>query len=74
MDVIAMYPSIPSSRAPAWVRKLCLKAGLAPQLVDWLVSPQVRAVTCTVAVLARCFHRLSRAFRLRRGLELILER
>jgi hypothetical protein len=37
MDVIAMYPSIPSSRAPAWVRRRCLQAGMDPGLVDWLV-------------------------------------
>ena len=36
LDVQNMYPSIPSSRAPAWVKEQCLRWGMDPSLADWL--------------------------------------
>ena len=36
LDVIAMYPSIPTSRAPGWVKERCLRWGMNVELADWL--------------------------------------
>jgi len=38
LDAIDMYPSIPTERAPAWVREQCLKFGYSAELVDWLIK------------------------------------
>jgi hypothetical protein len=36
LDIVAMYPSIPTSRAPAVLRQRLLRAGMAPDLAGWL--------------------------------------
>jgi hypothetical protein len=36
LDIVAMYPSIPTSRAPAVLRQRLLRAGMAADLADWL--------------------------------------
>ena len=37
LDAIAMYPSIPTTRAPEWVKLRCLRYGMDPELVDWII-------------------------------------
>ena len=37
MDVVAMYPSIPTARGPEVLQRALDKAGIRPELVDWLV-------------------------------------
>ena len=44
VDVVALYPSVPTQRAPEVLRQRLLKAGLGQELVDWLVR-------CTIALL-----------------------
>ena len=46
LDVVALYPSVPTSRGPEVQRKRLLMAGLNPELVDWLTR-------CTVALLTQ---------------------
>ena len=42
VDVVALYPSVPTSRAPEVLKKRLLAAGLKADLVDWVVrSTQV---------------------------------
>ena len=36
-DVVALYPSVPTSRAPEVLRRRLLAAGLKQELVDWVV-------------------------------------
>ena len=36
-DVVALYPSVPTARAPEVLRKRLLAAGLKQDLVDWVV-------------------------------------
>jgi hypothetical protein len=44
VDVVALYPSVPTLQAPGVLRHQLLRAGLGRDLVDWLVR-------CTVALL-----------------------
>ena len=46
MDVINMYPSIPTSRGPEVLKQALSKAGLGPALVDWLVWATRASLTC----------------------------
>ena len=36
LDVVAMYPSIPTARAPGWVEERCRNYGFNEGLVKWL--------------------------------------
>ena len=36
LDIVAMYPSIPTSRAPAVMKQRLLRSGMAADLADWL--------------------------------------
>ena len=36
LDVVAMYPSIPTSRGPNWVAERCLDYGMSRELVEWI--------------------------------------
>ena len=36
LDIVAMYPSIPTSRAPAVMKKRLLSSGMGVELADWL--------------------------------------
>ena len=44
VDVVALYPSVPTERAPEVMRQRLLKAGLGQELVDWVIR-------CTTALL-----------------------
>ena len=38
VDVVALYPSVPTSRAPEVLKRRLLAAGLKAELVDWVVK------------------------------------
>ena len=44
LDVVALYPSVPTCKGPGVLKKRLLKAGLAKDLVDWITR-------CTQALL-----------------------
>ena len=46
LDVVALYPSVPSSRGPEVLRRRLIKAGLAQDLVDWVTRCTQTLLQC----------------------------
>ena len=46
LDVVALYPSVPTSQGPEVLRKRLLKAGLAGDLVDWITKCSRALLEC----------------------------
>ena len=46
LDAVAMYPSIPTSRAPGWVKDRCLRGRMSQELADW--------ITRAIQLMLRC--------------------
>ena len=46
LDVVALYPSVPTSRGPYVLRKRLLKAGLSAGLVDWVTRSTRALLEC----------------------------
>ena len=46
LDVVALYPSVPTSRGPDVLKKRLLKAGLSAGLVDWVTRSTRALLEC----------------------------
>ena len=46
LDVVNMYPSIPSSRAPAWVKERCVSGGMDLAMADWITRAIETMLRC----------------------------
>ena len=50
LDVVALYPSVPTSRGPGVLKQRLLKAGKAEKLVDWLTRSTKALLECNTFV------------------------
>ena len=46
LDVVALYPSVPTSQGPEVLRNRLLKAGLSRELVDWVTRCSTALLQC----------------------------